>query len=85
MPRCEIGIKGVHANQVFSCQQIPHDKNFLHLHLADDGTLTMYPMGIESVEPNGSLRPDGKPQDPWFEGDGELANRVELVEPPLTV
>jgi Calcineurin-like phosphoesterase len=37
------------ANQVFSAQSIADYKNFLRLHLASDGALTIYPLGVERV------------------------------------
>jgi Calcineurin-like phosphoesterase len=37
------------ANQVFSAQSIPDYKNFLRIHLAADGALTIYPLGVERV------------------------------------
>jgi hypothetical protein len=37
------------ANQVFSAQSIADYKNFLRLHLAADGALTIYPLGVDRV------------------------------------
>ena len=79
------GKKGVHANEVFSAQHIPHYKNFLRLHVGADGELTLYPVGISSIETHWSVRPDGGPEDPWFEGSAPLADRAELIEPPIRV
>jgi len=76
---------GIHTNEVFSCQHIPHYKHVVRLHVDPDGDLTIYPLGVPTVERNWSLHPDGRPQEPWFEGTGELADRVELIEPPVSV
>lgn len=76
---------GMHSNDVFSCQHIPDYKNMLRLHIDEEGGLTIYPLGVPTVETDWSLRPDGRPQDPWFEGNGNLADRVELIEPPVRV
>jgi hypothetical protein len=38
-----------HANEAFSSLRIQDYKNFLRLHLASDGTLTIYPIGIDRV------------------------------------
>ncbi len=50
-----------------------------------DGGLTLYPVGVSSVETHWSVRPDGAPEDPWFEGSAPLADRAELIEPPVRV
>lgn len=76
---------GAHTNEVFSCQHSPHYKNLLRLHVTDDGTLRMYPLGVPTVETNWQLRPEGGSQDPWFVGETPIANRVELIEPPVDV
>lgn len=80
-----LGHPGSHSNEIFSCQHIPHYKNFVRLHVESDSGLTIYPMGVPTVETEWSLRPDGRPQDPWFEGEKELTDRVELIEPPVSV
>ncbi len=38
-----------HSNEAFSSLRIQDYKNFLRLHLASDGTLTIYPIGIDKV------------------------------------
>lgn len=78
-----VGKTGVHANEVFSAQHIPHYKNFLRLHVGADGGLTLYPIGVSSVDTEWSVRPDGAPEAPWFEGSAPLADRAELIEPPI--
>lgn len=79
-----VGVRGVHANELFSCQHIPHYKHVLRLHVEADG-LTIYPIGVPAVETGWSLRPDGRPEDPWFEGTGPVVDRAELIEPPVRV
>ena len=74
-----------HTNEVFSCQHIPHYKHAVRLHIAKDGGLTIYPLGVPTVETQWSLRPNGRPQDPWFEGESNLSDRVEFIEPPISV
>lgn len=61
---------------MFSCQHIPHDKHGVRLHVDEKAELTMYSLGVPTVETNWSLRSDGRPQEPRFEGTGELADRV---------
>jgi len=79
-----IGVPGVHANELFSCQHLPNYKHVLRLHVEADG-LTIYPIGVRAVETRWSLRPDGAPEDPWFDGETELTDRAELIEPPIRV
>ncbi len=76
---------GAHTNEVFSCQHNPHYKNMLRLHVADDGVLTMYPLGVPTVETDWQIQPAGNPDDPWFVGEKSIAERVELIEPPVDV
>jgi hypothetical protein len=76
---------GMHTNEVFSCQHRPDYKNVLRLRIDEDGALTIYPIGLKHVDSNWSLRPNGRPQDPWFEGETPVAERAELIEPPVTV
>jgi len=76
---------GIHANEVFSCQHIPDYKNVLRLRINADGALTIYPIGLKHVNSDWSLRPDGRPQDPWFEGKTPVPERAELIEPPISV
>jgi hypothetical protein len=44
-----LNILGRHSNEAFSSLHIQDYKNFLRLHLASDGTLTIYPIGIDRV------------------------------------
>jgi hypothetical protein len=73
-----------HANEVFACQSIEGWKNFLRLHIGEDGKLTIYPIGLEKVP--GKWRPAGRgaPEDPWFEPDGQ-ALEPRLIEGPIEV
>jgi len=78
-------VLSVHTNEVFSCQHIPHYKHVVRLHVDPDGDLTIYPLGVPTVETNWSVQAEGQPQKPWFEGTNALADRVELIEPPVSV
>lgn len=79
------GYKGVHANELFSCQHSPHYKNFVRFFVGEDGKLTIYPLGVSTVETNWSLRSGGAPEEPWFEAESNLADRIELIEGPVTI
>jgi Calcineurin-like phosphoesterase len=73
-----------HTNEAFSCQHLMDDKSFLRLHVGPDGTLTIYPVGIDRVPRRWHLVPDGDLGAPWFEPAGDrLAGR--LVEAPIVV
>jgi Calcineurin-like phosphoesterase len=73
-----------HTNEAFSCQHLKDDKSFLRLHVGPDGTLTLYPIGIDRVPRSWRLVPDGDRGAPWFEpATGRLDAR--LVEAPVVV
>ncbi|HEX6126148.1 MAG TPA: hypothetical protein VFZ23_12315, partial [Pyrinomonadaceae bacterium] len=61
-----------HSNETFSAMKIQDYKNFLRMHIAADGTLTIYPIKIQKVPRN------------WVEGDGRSApsdgSSPELIE-----
>jgi len=69
------------SNELFAAQRIQDYKNFLRLHLAEDGTLTIYPVGIEKISRQWRLVPQGEPSDPWL----APVNPQEpfLIEPPF--
>ena len=71
-------------NELFSAQRIRDWKNFMRLHIADDGTLTVYPVGVDKTPRKWRLRRGGAADDPWFEPvDRQLAAR--LIEEPIIV
>jgi hypothetical protein len=74
-----------HANEVFSCQAIGDWKSFLRFHIAADGTLTIYPIGIERVARRGELQldPDGAAEASFFRLPGTV--RAQLIEDPIEV
>jgi hypothetical protein len=75
---------GCNSNELFSAMALPDYKNFLRLHLGADGTLTVYPVGVDRACREWRLRGGGEPGDPWFEPDGEPP-RPRLIEPPLRI
>jgi Calcineurin-like phosphoesterase len=73
-----------HTNEAFSCQHLMDDKSFLRLHVRPDGTLTIYPVGIDRVPRSWRLVSEGDRGAPWFEPVGDpLAGH--LVEAPIVV
>jgi hypothetical protein len=64
---------GKHANEGFSSLQIQGFKSFLRLKISTDGTLTIYPIGLENVP-----KDDGAtPTNPTL--------RPHLIEGPITI
>ncbi|MDQ4088752.1 MAG: metallophosphoesterase, partial [Actinomycetota bacterium] len=57
-------------------------KNFLRLHIDTDGTLTVYPVGIDRVGRKWELRPDAAADAPWFAPVSDDA-RPHLIEAPI--
>jgi hypothetical protein len=70
-----------HANEAFACQGIADWKNFLRLHIGPEGTLTIFPVGVERVARRKELRLNttGAPGDPFFLAPESLEAR--LIEP----
>ena len=78
---------GRHAEQAFSALRIADYKNFLRLHIREDGTLTIYPIGLDRVprrwrarrEDEGSVTPSAEvPDDP-------ASTAPRLIEPPIVI
>jgi hypothetical protein len=80
----------VHGNEAFSAARINSHKNFLRLHIDEDGRLTVYVLGVDRVptdqvarswkpNPDASDHPDDDPEKPWLVPTGPPA-RVHLVD-----
>jgi len=75
---------GRHGNEAFSALAIPDWKNFLRLHIDQDGALRIYPVGIDRVArrwrpaPAGTTGPRLVPDDP-------KAIPPRLIEPPIVI
>jgi type IV secretory pathway VirB2 component (pilin) len=77
-------LAGKHANEAYSSAHIQDYKSFLRLRIAEDGSLTIFPIALDRVPRRWSAVPRGDPQDPWFKpADGEVTAR--LIEPPIPV
>ena len=73
-----------HANEVFASQALTGYKNFLRLHIAPGGELTIYPLGVERACEQWDVYPrEGAHARPHFSPRGD-APRAELIEAPLT-
>jgi hypothetical protein len=76
---------GRHGNEAFSSLGIEDWKNFVRLHINEDGDLTIYPVGIRRVprkwrQRTGSSGPELEPHP-----DDRRATKAELIEPPIVM
>ncbi len=80
---CAFG--GAHGNEAFSAVSYSRYKNFLRMHIGGDGTLTIYPIGLDRANTEWGLDPDAATKDaPWIKPRGKkLAAR--LIESPIKV
>src|SRR4029453_7274378 len=58
---------GLHTNEAFSAQGIPHFKNFLRLHIDSSGRLRVFPIGIKHVCRKWKYMPGATDGKPFFE------------------
>lgn len=72
----------MHDNEVFSAIRLRSHKCFVRLHIATDGSLTVYPIGIDDSGPHEwpVVRDGGRPR---FEKPASVT--VRLIEPPFIV
>jgi hypothetical protein len=73
----------VNVNELFAGQGIEDAKSFLRMHVAADGTLTVYPIGVDRISKRWTPDPDGAPGSPWLRPTDPMT--VRLIEPPITV
>jgi hypothetical protein len=78
-----LNVFGRHGEQAFAALRIEDFKNFLRLHIARDGTLTVYPVKIERVPRRWRARGPGEPTPSRVVPDEPL--QAELIEPPIVV
>ena len=77
---------GAHADEIFSCQRIPHYKNFLRFHLEGTGRLTIYPVGVRRVPKAWRFMAQAKDGEAWFEpAKGSIADYAKLIERPIEI
>jgi hypothetical protein len=74
---------GINSNEAFAGQGIEDHKGFLRLHIAQDGTLTVYPIKLARICRRWRTNPDGAPTEPWLLPEEEL--RPELIEAPIRI
>ncbi|MGH2687689.1 MAG: hypothetical protein ACRDKW_02620, partial [Actinomycetota bacterium] len=74
---------GVHLNEAFGAMRVIDHKCFLRMHLADDGSLTVYPVGIDRVARDFRVVPDAPAGAPWLEPTDPVTPR--LIEDPVVL
>lgn len=73
----------VNTNELFAGQGIEDAKSFLRMHIAADGTLTVYAVGIDKVCREWTADPGGAPDSSWIRPQQPLT--AHLIEPPFIV
>lgn len=73
---------GYHANEAYAPLHHMDQKNFLRLHIDADGTLTVYPIGIDRVGRRWVFAPDAARHEPWLV-PGDEGPRPHLIEAPV--
>jgi hypothetical protein len=74
---------GVNLNELHAGLGIDDYKCFLRLHIDRDGTLTIYPIGVDRVGRTWEAAPDDPVGSSWIRPAEPLATR--LIEPPVEV
>jgi hypothetical protein len=78
------GYLGLHGTEAYAPLHHQDQKHFLRLHIQADGTLTLYPIGIERVGRKWTLCPDAPAHTPWFAPDGPEPE-PHLIEAPIRI
>ncbi|NIL59899.1 metallophosphoesterase family protein [Salinispora arenicola] len=77
------GAFGVNVNELFAGQGIEDAKGFLRMHIAPEGTLTIYPIGLDRVGRHWQVNPDLSAESSWLVPGIPLEPR--LAEPPVVL
>jgi hypothetical protein len=73
----------VNLNELFAGQGIDDAKSFLRLHIARDGTLTVYPVAVDTICREWTPDPEAPADRPWLQPAQPLVPRP--AEPPIRV
>jgi hypothetical protein len=73
----------VNVNELFAAQGIVDAKSFLRMHIAGDGSLTIYPIGVDRAGRKWRANPDAAPHEPWIEPQEEI--RYRLADGPVKI
>jgi hypothetical protein len=75
------GSARVNFNELYAGQSIVDSKCFLRLHINVDGELTIYPIAVDRVCRQWTVRPHDPADQPWLQPKQPIA--VKLAEPPI--
>lgn len=78
-----MNIFGRHDNEAFSALKIQDYKNFLRMHIDEEGTLTIYPIKIEKVSRRWRMRKEGEKDNSLIIPEG--GSKPELIEEPIVL
>jgi hypothetical protein len=78
------GCLGLHGTEAYAPLHHQDLKHVLRLHIQADGTLTIYPIGIDRVGRTWTLHPDAPAHAPWFAPDGSEPE-PHLIEQPIRI
>ena len=78
------GYLGLHGTEAYAPLHHQDQKHFLRLHIQPDGTLTVYPIGVDRVGRKWKLCPDAPAHAPWFAPVGPEPE-PHLIEQPITI
>ena len=73
----------VNFNELYAGQSIVDSKSFLRMHIGTDGALTIYPIAVDRVCRQWTVRPDDPADRPWLQPTQPIA--VKLAEPPIRI
>lgn len=80
-----MNVFGRHGNEAFSSLGIEDFKNFVRLHINENGDLTIYPVGIRRVPRKWKPRTSGTGPELIPDPDDTKATDPELIEPPIVL
>ncbi|MGI8810078.1 MAG: hypothetical protein ACR2KK_19985 [Acidimicrobiales bacterium] len=75
---------GFHGNEGYAPLHHQDLKHFLRLYIGSEGTLTVFPIGVDRVGRKWKLRPEDPTHAPWFAPDGPEPE-PHLLEKPVRI
>lgn len=76
---------GVNVNELFAGLGIDGYKAFLRMHIASDGTLTIYPVAVDEVANEWHANPNAPEEASWIVPADPRALTPRLAEPPIVI
>jgi hypothetical protein len=80
-----LNVFGRHSNEAFSALRIEDYKHFLRLHVRPDGSLRIFPLGLERVARKWRAVVNARVTDPLLEPDDPRASTPASIEPAIVV